>query len=789
MSFTSNSVAGGHIVSIWVDDLFDMHTWRDAYGVRIQTPNIDRLMGKGVRFSNTYATVPLCSPCRAELATGLSPFRTGLVDLNRIWREALPPKTGWAYDLRREGFYTFTTGKVDGKYGPMSAEYRRVLFNEERRAKDTDEQRSGIVEHSVNKSARAWGINAPDDNGSQDHTLYDYQVAQNGIDFLKTADPARRHFMQLGFKHPHVPFTCPERFYQMYDPRKIRWPDAAEAADFVGPPTNQGRYERSYVANGPWIPERVGVETWQDLVRAYFASISHMDHEVGRFLDALAGSGFADNTTVIFLSDNGFNLGTHDSFHKMSQWDSAAHIPFAIWHPSMDQGRVIDTPISLHNYPKTIMQLAGIEPRRSWVSGQSVLPLIDQSFGTYDLSKSPITTVFGTMSVRPSVPGLEQYRYFRYPNGEEHIYDLVKDPGETENIVETAPLDTLRDELIRGCLDLGLDLRRARDPADGVNAMMAVDGSVVLKGTKADNDYWVYGKDAEKITEDRDGGTDTMWYMGGPDDYVLNCPMNVEKIRIAAVLARPEEAKTDERKTLQIVAHPASPIHFETSERVEVDVKGSQGDDIMISNSYGNTWFKGGAGDDQLISKSKKGSMFFWGEEGNDTLIGGVGDDYLDGGTGNDLLKGGLGNNILIGGHGNDRISDGPGASTVYTGPGHNTVHLSNGDDKVYTGPGVTTIYPSGGAVIFHVGFGGVCTVHRWNRDHKYLLFGWPRIPEIIRTSDNTIELRLGLSILRVKRVDEKANIASQIELRKNKIVPLLPPTLPADHDTRAPST
>ena len=168
----------------------------------------------------------------------------------------------------------------------------------------------------------------------------------------------------------------------------------------------------------------------------------------------------------------------------MSQWDSAAHVPFGLWSPRMTEGRVVDLPVSLHNFPKTIMQLAGLPPRPDWTSGQSLLPLIDDSFGRFDTTKSPVTSVFGTLSVRPSVEGYRQYRYFRYPSGEEHVYDVVKDPGETENLIATAPMDVLRGELVKGALDLGLDLRGFENPADGVNAMMAVDGSVVLEGRR-----------------------------------------------------------------------------------------------------------------------------------------------------------------------------------------------------------------------------------------------------------------------------------------------------------------
>ncbi len=136
MSFTRADTAGGNICVIWIDDMIDIFTWRTAFGLQISTPNIDRFMSEGTRFSNAYATVPLCAPCRAELATGLSPFRTGLVDLNRFWRDILPPTAGWQYDLRRNGFRTFTTGKVDSNYKPMPHEYARILFHEQPEAKD-----------------------------------------------------------------------------------------------------------------------------------------------------------------------------------------------------------------------------------------------------------------------------------------------------------------------------------------------------------------------------------------------------------------------------------------------------------------------------------------------------------------------------------------------------------------------------------------------------------------------------------------------------------------------------
>ncbi|WP_120499255.1 sulfatase-like hydrolase/transferase [Roseovarius sp. EL26] len=784
MSFTAETIRKDNICVIWVDDMIDIFTWRNSFGIEIQTPNLDRFMARAARFTNAYATVPLCAPCRAELATGLSPFRTGLVDLNRFWRDVMPPVKAWQYDLRRNGFYNFTTGKVDSNYKPMPQEYSRILFHEQPQA--ADRGRRYKVKDYLDRGPGISGINHPDDDGSQDHKFYDFEVAQNAIDFLGRADPSRRTLIQLGFKHPHYNLVCPDRFYQMYDVQAIKWPSIAAPEDYFGPQAGMAVYEAAYIANGQWTPEKAGDEGWRQVVRAYFAAVSHVDYEIGRFLNALETSAFADNTTVIFLSDNGFSLGNHDSFHKMSQWDSAAHIPLGIWNSRMQAGQEVDLPVSLHNIPKTILDLAGIPPRPDWTTGQSLLPLIDESFGAFDTSKSPITCVFGTLSVRPSVEGYQHLRYFRYPNGEEHVYDIISDPGETTNLVESAPIEFLRDELVRGALELGLDLRGLQNPANGVNAMMAVDGTVVLEGGSGDNDYWAYGADAEKIKEEKDGGNDTLWYMAGPDDYVLHVPANIENIRIATVVAR-DEATATVGKELRIVAHPDSPINFETSERVTVNVTGSNGDDVMYGPKYAGAKFHGGAGNDQLIAKSKKkkSTHQFFGGAGDDYLYGGLGKDLLDGGTGNDTIFGNQGNNKIYGGHGNDVIIDGEGSSEVHSGPGHNQISLGSGNDLLYLGSGDNIVNPGEGAVKIFIPYGGVTRISHWNENHIYALVGWPKAPERKLKGDST-RLQSGISFIFISGVRSPEHLDEQIQMFDTMPKPraLIPPSKITDSAT-----
>lgn len=756
MTFERSEIRDDNICVIWIDDMIDVFTWRNAFGLTISTPNIDRFMAEGVRFSNAYATVPLCAPCRAELATGLSPFRTGLVDLNRFWRDVLPPTAGWQFDLRRAGFRTFTTGKVDSNYKPMPEAYKRILFHEEPEARDAGKRND--VKDYLDKGPGISGVGHPNDDGSQDRKFYDFTVAQNAIDYIARADPKRRHLIQLGFKHPHYKLQCPDRFYQTYDPAEISWPSTAAPEDYFGPQEGMAVYEAAYIANGPWTPEKAGDHAWREVVRAYFAAISHVDHEIGRFMDALRGSEMAENTSVILLSDNGFNLGTHDSFHKMSQWDSAAHVPLGLWNARITEPKVIDRPISLHNIPKTIMDLAGLPYRPDWVSGQSLLPLVNSSFGEFDKSKSPITSVFGTLSVRPANDELGRYRYFRYPNGEEHVYDLIADPGETDNMYDRAPLEELRQTLIENALDLGLDLRGFENPARGVNAMMSLDGSVILAGGNADNNYWAYGENAERIREEEDGGTDTLWYMGGPDDYVLHAPAYVENIRIATVVSRNEE-NPSESKEMAIVAHPDTPINFETSERVTVNVQGSRGADVMVGPKYGGATFHGGAGNDMLVAKSGRGkdAHYFYGGSGDDTLIGGNSRDVLDGGTGNDVIIGGKGRSKIFGGPGNDDISDGPGGSEIHTGPGRNIVRSEGGDDQIHIGNGMNTIHPGPGKAVFHIEYGGITVFENWERDYCLDLTKWPSSVHIDTTDSNHTVINLGVGVVRIlTNVDEK---------------------------------
>jgi Ca2+-binding RTX toxin-like protein len=295
--------------------------------------------------------------------------------------------------------------------------------------------------------------------------------------------------------------------------------------------------------------------------------------------------------------------------------------------------------------------------------------------------------------------------------------------------------------------------------------MMSLDGSVILAGGNADNNYWAYGENAEKIREEEDGGADTLWYMGGPDDYVLQAPAYVENIRIATVVSRNED-NPSESKEMAIVAHPDTPINFETSERVTVNVQGSRGADVMIGPKYGGATFHGGAGDDMLIAKSGRGKDVhrFFGGAGNDTLVGGNARDILDGGTGNDVIRGGKGRSKIYGGPGNDDISDGEGGSEIHTGPGRNTVRSEGGDDRMFIGNGRNHIAPGPGNAVFVIEYGGITEFETWDDTYVLDLSKWSSAPTITKNDSGYTDVVLGVSVVRIHaKIDEK-KIRAQIQ-------------------------
>lgn len=423
---------------IAIDDLND---WVGPLGghPRVRTPAMDALAARGTTFTNAHAQAPVCNPSRTSLLTGLRPTTTGAYALDGWFREA-PALAGhptFFQALRARGWRTRTTGKVfhDGTPPrPAQQDGSEVddwgflggfLPRPERR----------LVPGDITHPMIDWGV-YPERDEQQD----DWQVAQWAIAALR-APPAGPFVLAVGFRHPHVPLYATRRWFEPY-------PDD----DAILPPIDED--DRADVPRFAWYlhwklpePRLAWLRANQQLrgkVRSYLASISFVDHLVGRVLDALAASPAARRTIVVLLSDHGYHLGEKGITGKNSLWERSTRVPLIVAGPGVAAGARVDSPAELLDVYPTLLELAGV-PATAPLDGESLVPRLRDARAA---RTRPALTSHGpgNHAVRDG-----HHRYIRYADGSEELYDLRADPNEWQNLAgreeHAAVLRRLRAEL------------------------------------------------------------------------------------------------------------------------------------------------------------------------------------------------------------------------------------------------------------------------------------------------------------------------------------------------------
>ena len=294
-----------NVLVIMADDLNnDMGTYGHPL---VKTPNIDRLASRGVRFDRAYTQFPLCSPSRVSLLTGLRPDTTRVHDLATDFRNVLPEVQTLPQMFKRNGYLTARVGKIyhygnPGQIGTSGLDDPPswdIFVNPRGIDKDEETQLTNLTPARQLGSALAYFASpAPDEA----HT--DGKVAAETIALLEQHKD-RPFFIGAGFYRPHCPFIAPRRYFDLYPLEKI--PIPATAGDPLTGPLAR------WFTNPPhW---GVGARGQREAIRAYYASITFLDANVGRVLDALDRLKLTDNTIVIFISDHGYHLGERGQLH------------------------------------------------------------------------------------------------------------------------------------------------------------------------------------------------------------------------------------------------------------------------------------------------------------------------------------------------------------------------------------------------------------------------------------------------------------------------------------------
>ncbi|RPI56535.1 MAG: DUF4976 domain-containing protein [Acidobacteria bacterium] len=432
---------GPNVLVIMADDLNnDMGTFGHPI---VKTPNLDRLAKRAVRFDRAYTQFPLCSPSRVSLLTGLRPDTTKIHELQTDFRTILPDVQTLPQMFRRNGYLTARVGKIyhygnPGQIGTSGLDDPAswdVFVNPRGVDKDEESVLTNLTPARQLGSALAYYASPAPDG---EHT--DGKVAAETIALLEK-NKDRPFFIGAGFYRPHCPFIAPRKYFDLYPLDRIPAPSAV--AGSLQPPA-------AWFTNPPnWD---VGEQGQREAIRAYYASITFLDANVGRVLDALDRLKLSDNTIVVFISDHGYHLGERGQWMKQSLFERSARAPMMIAGPGVSaRGRATTRIVEFLDIYPTLADLAGLSAPPG-LHGRSLKPLLVNPQAAWNhpaltqVRRGAGTATFMGYSVRT-----EKWRYTEWDSGARgvELYDEVNDPDELRNLATDSRHRPIVDEMQR----------------------------------------------------------------------------------------------------------------------------------------------------------------------------------------------------------------------------------------------------------------------------------------------------------------------------------------------------
>ncbi len=407
-----------NILFIAIDDQND---WIGCLGGHpdAKTPHIDKLASRGTVFLNAHCQSPLCNSSRASLMMGLRPDSTGIYGLGPWFRklDEFKDLTALPQHLKAHGYTTYSGGKIyHGNYGrkPKDQEFDHLGPG----ATGAPFPRKKLVDTPSKMKLVDWGLFPHKDEDKGDYKIADWAV--------KTLDskPEGPFFLSAGFFLPHVPCFATKKWFDLHPESKTTLPlikrdDRADTPRFS--------WYMHWALPEPrlrWLEEH---HEWMNLTRSYLACTSFVDAQVGRLLNALERNGYADNTIVVIWSDHGWHIGEKGITGKNTLWDDGTRVPLIFAGPGINKGRSRQPAELLDIYP-TLCQLVGAKSP-AHLEGISLIPQLKNANANRE--RPAITTHnHDNHGIRS-----QNWRYIRYADGSEELYDMKKDPNEWNNLI------------------------------------------------------------------------------------------------------------------------------------------------------------------------------------------------------------------------------------------------------------------------------------------------------------------------------------------------------------------
>lgn len=445
-----------NILFIAIDDLNDWVGFLSGHP-QTRTPNMDRLTARGVIFANANCA-PLCSPSRAAVFSGRHPFRTGVYGNTDDLRRSAPSLPLFPQQLKARGYRTFGAGKLMHEPRPdifdetFTPEQRCSPFTggqvrytpEELPSKGTSNPRHVVnlgpdqrivlplnrmpsERRSDNSAGESfdWGaIDVPDS------AMGDAKIVDWAIERMRSTIDAP-FFLGVGFYRPHIPLFAPAKYFEPFGAGKVLLPPTrADDLDDVGTTGRAIALEADTAGSDASVTAHGQSSA---AVAAYLSCVFFVDTQLGRVLDALDSGPHATNTWIVLWGDHGWHLGEKSHWGKWTGWERAVRVPLVVIPPSheMDQfavGATCHQPVSLLDLYPTLIEVSLAKPPVTDLDGESLVPLL--KVPQRSTGRAVVSTFHGEhFSVRD-----DRWRYIRYADGSEELYDHVRDPNEWSNV-------------------------------------------------------------------------------------------------------------------------------------------------------------------------------------------------------------------------------------------------------------------------------------------------------------------------------------------------------------------
>lgn len=414
-----------NVLFIAIDDQND---WIGHMGGHplVKTPNLDRLAARGTTFLNAHAQSPLCNPSRTSLMLGVRPTTTGIYGLEPWFRNvaAWRDRVTLPQHFRSHGYHTSAGGKIfhitSGSPQRQTVEFD--LWGPHGGVGVRPEQKLIPPTPMGNHPAMDWGVFP-----HRDADKGDDQVASWTIEQIRRSPRARPFFIAAGFSLPHVPCYATQKWFDLYPDDDTVLPKVLEGDRGDTPRFSWYLHWKLPEPRLKWLESN---NQWRNLARSYLACTSFVDAQIGRLLDALDESGLVDNTIVVVWSDHGFHLGEKGISGKNTLWDRSTRVPLIFAGPGVAAGQRCVRPAELLDIYPTLIDLCGLAPRRD-LEGLSLMPQLRDAKAPRE--RPAITSHNqGNHGIRG-----ERWRYIRYADGSEELYDMQNDPNEWHNLAGT----------------------------------------------------------------------------------------------------------------------------------------------------------------------------------------------------------------------------------------------------------------------------------------------------------------------------------------------------------------